>query len=49
MAARAYGKGVTVAEQYHGRINAEKFSNFICEHFASTFKRSVNPRGKLLL
>ena len=37
MAAIAYGKGVIAAEQYHGRINAEKFSSFVCEHFASMF------------
>ena len=34
MAATAYGKGVIAAEQYHGRINAEKFSSFVREHFA---------------
>ena len=35
----AYGKGVIAAEQYHGRINAEKFSSFINEHFASSIKK----------
>ena len=49
MAAIAYGKGLIGAEQYHGRINAEKFSSFIREHFASMFKKSANPRGKLFL
>ena len=49
MAAIAYGKGVIAAEQYHGRINAEKFSSFVCEHFASMFKKSSNSRGKLFL
>ena len=49
MAAIAYGKGVIAAEQYHGRINAEKFSSFVCEHFAGMFKKSANPRGKLFL
>ena len=49
MAAIAYGKGVIAAEQYHGRMNAEKFSSFVREHFASMFKRSANPRGKLFL
>ena len=47
MAAIVYGKGVIAAEQYHGRINAEKFSSFVQEHFASMFKKSANPRGKL--
>ena len=49
MAAIAYGKGVIAAEQYHGRINVEKFSSFVREHFASMFKKSANPRGKLFL
>ena len=49
MAAIAYGKGVIAAEQYHGRINAEKFSSFVHDHFASMFKKSANPRGKLFL
>ena len=48
MAAIAYGKGVIPAEQYHGRINAEKLF-FIRDHFASMFKKSANPRGKLFL
>ena len=38
MAGWAYGKGVTAAEQYHGRKNTEKFSSFVHEHFASMFK-----------
>ena len=37
MTAIAYGKGVTAAEQYHGRINTEKFSPSVREHFASMF------------
>ena len=49
MAAIGYGKGVTVAEQYHDRINAEKCSSFVLELFASMFKKSANPRGKLFL
>ena len=49
MTAIAYRKGVIAAEQYHGRINNEKFSSFVCEHFASMFKKSTNPRGKLFL
>ena len=43
-AAMAYRKGVIAAEQYHGRINAEKFSTVICEQFPSMFKKSANPR-----
>ena len=39
MAAMAYVKGVIAAEQYHGNIARE--------HFASMFKKTANPRGKL--
>ena len=49
MAATAYGKGVIAAEQYHGRINAEKFSSFVREHCASMFIKSANPREKPFL
>ena len=49
MTAIAYGKGVIAAEQYHRRINAEKFSSSVREHFASMFKKSANPRRKLFL
>ena len=35
VAAIAYEKGVIAAEQYHGRINAEKCSSFVGEHFHS--------------
>ena len=31
IAAIAFGKGVIAAEEYHGRINAERFSSF-CQH-----------------
>ena len=49
MAAIAYGKGVIAAGKCHGRINAETFSSFVREHFASMFEKSANPRGKLFL
>ena len=49
MAAIAYGKGVIAAEQYFGRINADTFSSFVREHFASMFKKCPNPKGKLFL
>ena len=45
MAAIAYGKGVIAAEQYHDRINAESFSSFICEHFASMFNNVWDKVG----
>ena len=34
-----YEKGVTAAKQYHGRINAERFSLFVRELFASMCKK----------
>ena len=34
----AYGKGESGAEQYHGRINAKRFSSFVRDYFASMFK-----------
>lgn len=37
MIAVAYGKDAIAAELYHGRINAEMFSSFVCEHFANMF------------
>ena len=49
MAAIAYGKGVIAAEQFFGRINADTFSSFVSEHFASMFKKCPNPKGKLFL
>ena len=45
----AYGKGVIAAEQYFGRINADTYSSFVHEHFASIFKKCPNPKGKLFL
>ena len=49
VAAIAYGKGVIAAEQYFGRINADTYSSFVHEHFASIFKKCPNPKGKLFL
>ena len=49
MAAIAYWKRVIAAEQYFGRIDADKFSSFVHEHFASMFKICPNPKGKLFL
>lgn len=45
----AYGKGVILAKQYHGRINGEMFQKFVRKYFRRTFRRSANPRGKLFL
>ena len=49
MAAIAYGKELIAAEQYFGRINADTFSSFVHEHFASMFKICPNPKVKLFL
>ena len=38
-----YMKEVILCEQYEGRINGEKFANFVRKHFAKTFERSANP------
>ena len=45
MTAIGYGKGVIAAEQYFGRINADTFSSFVHEHFASMFKKCPKPKG----
>ena len=37
------------AEECHDRTNAKKFSSSICEHCASMFKKSANPRETLFL
>lgn len=49
MVAMAYNKGVILCEQYFGRINGQKFADFITEHFTATFEQSANPRGRLFL
>ena len=41
--------GVIAGKHYHGRINAEKFSSFVREHFASMVKKKANSREELLL
>ena len=37
MVAIVYMKGVILCEQHEGRINEEKFANFVREHFEKTF------------
>ena len=49
VASIAYGKGVIAAEQYFWRTNADIFSSFVHEHFASMLKKCPNPKGKLFL
>ena len=49
MTAIGYGKGVIAAEQYFGRINADTFSSFVHEHFASMFKKYPKTKGNFFL
>ena len=49
MVAIAFGKGVIGCHQYVGPIDAEKFTQFIKDHFPELFENSANPRGKLFL
>jgi len=45
----AHGKGVILCEQYFGRLNGEKFAQFIRDHFENTFAVSANTTGRLFL
>ena len=38
MAAIVNGKGENAVEQYHGRINVQRFFSFVCDYFASMLK-----------
>lgn len=44
-----YTKGVIICEQYDGRLNGQKFADFIRDEFPEAFKASINPRGKFFL
>lgn len=44
-----YGRGVVICEQYLGRLNGEKFADFIRTHLPKGFADSPNPRGKMFL
>ncbi len=45
----AYGKGVTLAEEYKETLNGEMFAQFIKQYFPPCFRKSGNPKGKLFL
>ena len=47
--AMAYGKGMILAEQYHGHLNGEQFAAMVRRVFPDLFKRSANPKGRLFL
>lgn len=49
MCAMAYGKGMILAEQYHGHLNGKQFSDMVQKVFPDLFKNSSNPKGKLFL
>ena len=44
-----YGRGVVLCEQYEGRLNGEKFAEFVRTSLPQAFADSPNPRGKLFL
>ena len=49
MCAIAYGKGLILAEQYHGKLNGEIFAEFVRDPFPDLFERGCNERGKVFL
>ena len=48
-AAIAYGKGIVLCEEYHGKLNGQSFANFVREHFPRLFTTCSNPKGKLFV
>ena len=44
----AYGKGVTMCEEY-AQLNGASFASFILEHFPPCFQNSANPFTKMFL
>ena len=49
MVAVAHGKGIVKSYQYEGKINGEKFVNFIEEQLSDMFLKGNNKTGKLFL
>ena len=45
----AYGKGIVLCEQHHGKLNGQSFANFVREHFPLLFTTCSNPKGKLFV
>ena len=45
MEAIAYERCKIAVEQYHSRINAEKYSSFVCEQFINLFKKLLFQCG----
>jgi hypothetical protein len=44
-----YSKGVVFCEQYLGRLNGQKFAEFVRTHLPQAFRDGNNPRGKVFL
>ena len=44
-----YEKGVVFCEQYEGRLNGQKFADFVRTRLPEAFAESGNPRGKMFL
>ena len=49
MVAIAHGKGVIYCHQYHGKIDGEKFADFVRGHFPALFELGNNVTGRLFL
>lgn len=49
MVAICHGKGVIKCHRYEGKMNGEKFKEFVQGHFPEMFKMGNNSRGKLFL
>ena len=45
----AYGKGVTMCEEFKGTLNGSSFAEFVRTHFPPCFQNSANADGKLFL
>ena len=45
----AYGKGVTLCEEFKTRLNGKSFAEFVRLHFPACFKETANPKEKLFL
>ena len=45
----AYGKGVVLCETWIGTMTGKKFAAIVKRCFSKAFRKSANPKGKLLL
>ena len=49
MVAIAYGKGVTMCNEFKVRLTGKSFADFVVKYFPPCFSNSANPVGKLFL